>query len=172
MDVLSLTRKLLSFNTVNPPGNEQDIALFVGQLLDENGFKVEYNALDTNRLSLIATKGLNNIVPPIVLTGHFDTVPLGAERWTDDPFSGIIKEGKIYGRGSSDMKGGVAAMIVAALQAFQESTVFGGGAAYFHCRRRIRMPWGKTSDTNLFQFGPGQRNCCGRAYIKYTSHRA
>jgi succinyl-diaminopimelate desuccinylase len=125
-DVISLTRKLISFNTVNPKGNEQEIALFVGQLLDENGFIVEYHTLDTNRLSLIATKGLNNIVPPIVLTGHFDTVPLGAGQWTEGPFSGTIKDEKIYGRGSSDMKGGLAAMIVAALQAFQEATVPGG----------------------------------------------
>jgi succinyl-diaminopimelate desuccinylase len=126
IDVISLTRKLLSFSTVNPPGNEQEIALFVGQLLEENGFKIEYHTLETNRLTLIATKGLINSIPPIVLTGHFDTVPLGAKQWTEDPFSGTIRDGKIFGRGTSDMKGGLAAMICAASEAFQESVPPGG----------------------------------------------
>lgn len=126
IDVISLTRRLLSFNTVNPPGNEHEIAHFVGQLLEENGFKIEYHTLDSNRLTLIATKGLSHSIPPIVLTGHFDVVPLGAKSWTVDPYSGTIKGGKLYGRGSSDMKGGVGAMICGVLLAFQESEVPGG----------------------------------------------
>jgi len=125
-DVISLTRKLVSFNTVNPPGNEQEIAKYVGNLLDNNGFTIDYHQLATNRLTLIAEKGLSGERPPIVLTGHFDTVPLGEKSWAEDPFSGTIKDGKIYGRGSSDMKSGVAAMIVASIQVFQESVPKGG----------------------------------------------
>lgn len=125
-DVISLTRKLVSFNTVNPPGNEQDIAQYVGNLLADNGFSIDYHQLATNRLTLIAEKGLSGDRPPIVLTGHFDTVPLGEKSWTEDPFSGTIKDGKIYGRGTSDMKAGVAAMVVASIQAFQKSAPKGG----------------------------------------------
>ena len=125
-DVISMTRKLISFNTVNPEGNEQDIAIFIGKLLSENGFVVNYHRLAKNRLTLIAEKGLSSFCPPIVLTGHLDTVPLGAKQWSEDPFSGIIKDGKIFGRGSGDMKGGVAAMIVAALQVFKISDPQGG----------------------------------------------
>jgi succinyl-diaminopimelate desuccinylase len=125
-DVISLTRKLISFNTVNPEGNEQNIALFVGQLLMEYDFTVDYHRLATNRLTLIAERGLNQSIPPIVLTGHFDTVPFGEKQWSENPLSGTIKDGKIYGRGSSDMKGGLAAMIIATLQAFQESVPLGG----------------------------------------------
>jgi succinyl-diaminopimelate desuccinylase len=125
-DVISLTQKLLSYNTVNPPGNEQEIARYVGNLLADNGFAIDYQKLATNRLTLIAEKGLSVERPPIVLTGHFDTVPLGEKSWTEEPFSGSVKDGKIYGRGSSDMKGGVAAMIVASIQAFQESAPRGG----------------------------------------------
>ena len=55
-DVISLTRKLVSFNTVNPPGNEQDIARYVGNLLADNGFTIDYHQLATNRLTLIAEK--------------------------------------------------------------------------------------------------------------------
>jgi len=53
-NVISLTRKLISFNTVNPEGNEQDISYFVGKLLSENGFTIDYNQLAANRLILIA----------------------------------------------------------------------------------------------------------------------
>lgn len=125
-DVISLTRKLISFNTVNPEGNEEDIAIFVGELLIENGFTIDYQQLAKHRLIVIAEKGLNGKMHPLVMTGHFDTVPLGENSWTEDPFSGTIKDGKIFGRGSSDMKGGLAAMICAAIRSFQESVTPGG----------------------------------------------
>jgi succinyl-diaminopimelate desuccinylase len=125
-DVISLTQKLISFNTVNPEGNEQDIAIFVGKLLSGNDFNVNYHKLAQNRLTVIAEKGLNSINPPIVLSGHLDTVPLGVKQWIENPFSGTIRDDKIFGRGSSDMKGGLAAMIVASIQAFQESVPMGG----------------------------------------------
>jgi succinyl-diaminopimelate desuccinylase len=125
-DVIYLTRKLISFNTCNPEGNEEAIAIFVSQQLSRNGFKVNFHKLAETRLTVIAEKGLSGFCPPIVLTGHFDTVPLGAKPWKEDPFSGTITDGKIYGRGSSDMKGGVAAMICAAVQVFQESVPRGG----------------------------------------------
>ena len=125
-DVITLTQKLISFNTINPEGNEKDIAIFVGNLLSKNSFNVNFHKLAETRLTLIAEKGLAGLYPPLVLTGHFDTVPLGANKWKEDPFSGIIKDGKIYGRGSSDMKGGLAAMICAVLEAFKESVPRGG----------------------------------------------
>ena len=125
-DVILLTRKLISFNTVNPEGNEENIARFVGKLLMDNGFAIGFNQLAVNRLTLIAEKGLSTISPPIVLTGHFDTVPLGEKQWVEDPFSGTIKEGKIFGRGTSDMKGGLAAMIIASIEAFKDSAPKGG----------------------------------------------
>ncbi len=126
MDVISLTKKLLSFNTINPPGNEEKIARYTGELLRENGFETELLVYGDNRLHLIAEKGLSEIVPPIVFSGHFDTVPLGSKKWTYDPFEGVIKDYKIWGRGSSDMKGGLAAMICASLEVFSGTNPEGG----------------------------------------------
>ena len=126
MDVIKLTQKLLSFNNINPPGNEGDIARYTGELLQKNGFNTEYFTFGENRLHLVAAKGLSEAEPPIVLSGHFDTVPLGAKKWNVDPFSGEIKDNKIWGRGSSDMKGGLAAMIIASIEAFNESDPLGG----------------------------------------------
>lgn len=116
-NVISLTRKLIGFDTTNPPGNEKEIALFIGNLLSENGFKVEYIPFEIDRLHVIAEKGINHEILPVVFSGHFDTVPLGAKQWNEKPFGGEIKEGKLFGRGSSDMKGGLAAMIIAAVEA-------------------------------------------------------
>ena len=104
-DVISLTRKLLSFNTINPPGNEMDMALFAGKLLSENGFEVSYHKYEENRLHLVAEKGIIREMAPLVFSGHFDTVPLGDKSWSEDPFSGVIKGDRLYGRGSSDRKG-------------------------------------------------------------------
>lgn len=126
MDVLSLTRKLLSFNNINPPGNEEGIARYVAELLSENGFDVKLPEFDKGRLHLIAEKGLSIHKSPIVLSGHFDTVPLGNRKWSVDPFTGEVSDGKIWGRGSSDMKGGVAAMILASLEAFKDKSFEGG----------------------------------------------
>jgi succinyl-diaminopimelate desuccinylase len=126
MDVISLTRALLSFNTVNPPGNEEEIARFAGKILTDNSFRVEFHVFDEHRLHLIAERGLSEARPPVVLSGHFDTVPLGARKWSVGPFAGTVTDGKIWGRGSSDMKGGVAAMILASIRAFEESPPEGG----------------------------------------------
>ncbi len=120
MDVISLTQKLLSFNTINPPGNEEKIAIFAGSLLEKEKFTVKYHQFGHERLHLIAEKGLSRERPPLVLSGHFDTVPLGNTEWSVDPFSGTINGGKIFGRGSSDMKGALASMIIAAINASKE----------------------------------------------------
>jgi succinyl-diaminopimelate desuccinylase len=112
---LALTRDLIAFNTVNPPGREQDCARFVGRLLEDGGFNVAYHDFDEGRTSLIARKIFNDDRPPLCFTGHFDTVPLGMTPWKMDPFKGELDGDRLYGRGASDMKGGLAAIILAAL---------------------------------------------------------
>ena len=113
---LSLTRKLISFNTVNPPGQERDCAEYLARLLEDGGFKVTLYEFSERRTSLIAQIGSYGDKAPICFAGHMDTVPLGANRWEKDPFSGEVDGDKVFGRGSSDMKGGLAAMVVAALR--------------------------------------------------------
>lgn len=126
MKVIELTQKLLRFETVNPPGNEKACARFLGNMLESNGFRVEYYEFDRHRTSLIATiDGAKNI-PPICFTGHIDVVPLGKANWTKNPFSGEIEAGKLYGRGSTDMKSGVAAMVLAALELAQKPQLQAG----------------------------------------------
>jgi succinyl-diaminopimelate desuccinylase len=125
-DPVFLTQELIKYQTINPPGDEKEVAEFLGNILSNFGFDVKYPELDKNRLNIIAEKGLSASRPPIVFTGHTDVVPLGASPWTVDPFSAEIKDGKLYGRGSSDMKSGVAAMVCAAIKAFETGEPEGG----------------------------------------------
>ena len=126
-DVVRLARDLIQFNTCNPPGNEAVIAQYVGHILSDSGFDVTYLKFgDENRLHLIAEKGLTASIHPIVLSGHFDTVPIGAEKWSVDPYGGEVKDGRLFGRGSSDMKSGLAACICASIEAFKEKPPRGG----------------------------------------------
>ncbi len=116
LDVVALTQKLVGLDTVNPPGNEAGCARYLGEILETAGFQVEYHESAPNRLELVAHIGNNDEKGPICLAGHLDTVPFGLEPWTMDPLSGEVKEGKLFGRGSSDMKGGIAAMVVAGVE--------------------------------------------------------
>ena len=126
MNVIELTQKLIRFNTINPPGNEQGIARFCGEYLKKSGFKVNYYEFAPDRLSLVAEAGIKDGVAPLVFSGHLDTVPLGQKEWSVDPFAGIIIDGKLYGRGSCDMKGGVAAIMTAAINSIGSSLPKGG----------------------------------------------
>jgi succinyl-diaminopimelate desuccinylase len=112
-DAVGLTRSLLQFDTVNPPGRERDCARYAGAMLQEWGFKVDYHEYADSRTSVVARLGGSEKKAPLCLTGHLDIVPLGARPWTKDPFKGETAGDKLYGRGSSDMKAGVAAILMA-----------------------------------------------------------
>src|SRR5437016_2275406 len=113
-DAIALTRALLRFETVNPPGRERDCARHAGALLARWGYRVEYHEYAEARTSVIARAGGSPSTAPLCLPGHLDVVPLGARAWTRDPFAGETQGDRLYGRGSSDMKAGVAAMLLAA----------------------------------------------------------
>ena len=113
-EAVSLTRSLLRFDTVNPPGRERDCARYAGSLLQEWGYRVASHAYADPRTSVIARAGGSDAKAPLCLTGHLDVVPVGARAWTHDPFSGETDGDRLYGRGASDMKAGVAAILLAA----------------------------------------------------------
>jgi succinyl-diaminopimelate desuccinylase len=115
IDPVQLTKELVRMNTINPPGREEPCARHLGALLENAGFRIRYHSYGETRVNLVASIGGTSSKPPLCLTGHIDTVPLGAAAWTMDPFAGDTADGKLYGRGTSDMKCGVAALTVAAL---------------------------------------------------------
>jgi succinyl-diaminopimelate desuccinylase len=107
-------------DTINPPGNEEPAARYLGRMLAEAGLEVTYPRLGENRTGLIALVPGKQSKLPLVFTGHLDTVPLGEAPWESSPLGAEIKNGRLTGRGASDMKSGVAAMTVAALQLVRE----------------------------------------------------
>jgi succinyl-diaminopimelate desuccinylase len=113
---LSLTRDLIAFNTINPPGHEGSCAEYLGKLLEDGGYAVALYEFDKSRASLIARMDGRGNNAPICFSGHIDTVPLGALSWSTEPFAGEVDGNKVYGRGSSDMKSGVASMLIACLR--------------------------------------------------------
>jgi len=118
LDARALTRELVAFRTVNPPGMERACARHLGALLEGAGFRIEYHEFAEARTSLIASIGSgHSATPPICFTGHIDVVPLGAKPWSHDAFAGETDGDRIYGRGTTDMKSGIAAFVAAAIDA-------------------------------------------------------
>ena len=120
LSALELTQALVRFDTINPPGNERLCAEHLGSILNDAGFAVSYHEFAETRTSLVARIGGDADAKPVCFTGHIDTVPLGAAPWSVDPFAADIADGKLYGRGTSDMKSGVAAFVVAAIRLARE----------------------------------------------------
>ncbi len=112
---VSLTQEMVRTPTVNPPGNERPLAERLQQLMDEAGLTTTLFSLSPERASVVGRLPGNGGRPAFAMVGHIDTVPTGELSWSFDPFSGDITEGKLHGRGASDMKSGTAAMIAAAI---------------------------------------------------------
>lgn len=121
LEVIKITQDLIRMDTINPPGNEGIAANYIGNILSKGGLDVKYHSFkNETRLHVIAEIGISKLYDPIVFTGHFDTVPIGSKQWSDNPLSGKIEKGKIFGRGSSDMKSGVASIVCAVLEIIDE----------------------------------------------------
>ncbi|MDQ2744286.1 MAG: M20 family metallopeptidase [Chloroflexota bacterium] len=119
-EVLDLTRKLIAFRTVNPPGDEEPAVRFLGWYLAERGIGVEYQQVEPNRANLIARLPGRGESGHLILSGHMDVVPPGDTSWRHDPFDAVREGDRLVGRGAADMKGGVAAMAVAFLTLARE----------------------------------------------------
>ncbi|QCI66959.1 M20 family metallopeptidase [Phreatobacter stygius] len=112
---VALAQRLIQFRSLNPPGEEAACIAHLGALLSPAGLSVETYEFAPGRPSLVARLAGSGHEAPLCFTGHVDVVPLGMEPWSRDPFAGDIVDGKLYGRGSSDMKAGVAAFVTATL---------------------------------------------------------
>ena len=111
---VSLLKEMIRVNTVNPPGNEKNLAVLLKAKLEEYGIETELVDLGNNRANVIGVIKGTGQKDSLLLNGHLDTVPPGDVEWEYGPFSADVVDNRIYGRGSADMKGGLAAMVVAA----------------------------------------------------------
>jgi len=122
--LVALTSALVAVPTENPPGNENQVADILRDALAPWGPEWSEVEPSPGRLSLVArvagerAGAAGGERRTLVVNGHTDVVPAVPERWSRPPFKPSVADGRLYGRGSADMKGGVAAAIcaLAALQ--------------------------------------------------------
>jgi len=121
-EAVAFTSDLVRMPTVNPPGElYEECARFIGDTLARCDFEVEYHPAVGRpehtpahpRINVVGTRRGRTLRPLVHLNGHFDVVPAGAG-WTVDPFGGEVRDGRVWGRGSCDMKAGIAAAVFAA----------------------------------------------------------
>ena len=113
-ELVDLLRSLIQIKSENPPGDENQISDYIKKYLLKNNIHSELIPLEIGRSSVIA-KIEGEEERNITLCGHVDTVRAQEEDWTKPAFEGLIENKKMYGRGASDMKGGVAAILYASV---------------------------------------------------------
>ena len=114
-DIIEYTRGMVRIPSENPPGDEAEVSDYVSELLASLGFDVEQVESKPKRVNTLALLEGAGGGKSLLWHGHYDTVPVGnLDNWTVDPFGGEVKDGRIYGRGSGDMKGAIASVVVAA----------------------------------------------------------
>lgn len=109
MDVGRLCSELVQIRSENPPGNTAEVIDYISDYLEKLGIRSTRTRNRGGRSNLY----VNNPENRLLFCGHVDVVPALADGWTEDPNSGVIREGYVWGRGATDMKGGVAAILQA-----------------------------------------------------------
>jgi succinyl-diaminopimelate desuccinylase len=130
-ELIALTRDLVRIPSVVRPGDptatEAAVAAHVERWLRAEGFEVEVHEVAPGRPNVLASIGAPADGPTLLLEGHTDVVTEGdAGEWRHPPFGGDLVDGRIYGRGSADMKSGLAAAMVAAAAIRRSGARLGG----------------------------------------------
>jgi acetylornithine deacetylase/succinyl-diaminopimelate desuccinylase-like protein len=112
----ALLVELLRVNTTNPPGNEAGIATLLAPRFKALGFEVDVvQTPEAGKAHFIARLRGNGSRRPVLIAAHADVVGVEREKWTVDPFAGVVKDGYVFGRGAIDFKGGMAVFARAAM---------------------------------------------------------
>ncbi|MFX0096850.1 MAG: M20 family metallopeptidase [Candidatus Hodarchaeota archaeon] len=129
--ILHILQEIVSRPSINPPGDEIKVVEYLKGLFAEMNLEPEYQWVLSNRPNILAKIKGEEAGPNLLFLGHTDVVPVeNPDAWRFDPWSGQIEGERLYGRGSSDMKGGIAAFL-AAMEAIQLSGVRLKGDAIF-----------------------------------------
>jgi acetylornithine deacetylase/succinyl-diaminopimelate desuccinylase-like protein len=115
-----LLGRLIRFNTVNPPGNEEPAQLHLKELLEGAGFACELLYAVEGRPNLVARLTASSDGPRLALLAHVDTVLADPGEWSVDPWSGEVRDGCVWGRGALDMKSQLAAEVAAVIALAEE----------------------------------------------------
>jgi acetylornithine deacetylase/succinyl-diaminopimelate desuccinylase-like protein len=104
-ELIEMLTGFIRVDTSNPPGNETAGAEYLKRYLDQAGIPSEILEKERGRGNLIARLRGNGTKKPLLLMGHIDVVGVEREKWSVDPFAGVIRNGFLYGRGAVDDKG-------------------------------------------------------------------
>lgn len=116
--VVEILEDLVALKSINPPGDEEAVCSYIEGFFKEHGLEVRRQEVEPHRHNLMVRLPGKN-PGALLFTGHMDVVPVSpaeAARWETDPFCPVIKDGRLYGRGASDMKSGLAAIMTALAQ--------------------------------------------------------
>ena len=112
-EITNLAQELIKIPSDETAG-EKEVCEYLESFLKSLGMKVRLQEVLPNRPNIIAEVIGDDVGRSIMFNGHVDTVPIGdIKKWSMDPYSAIIKDNKLFGRGSTDMKGSIASMIIA-----------------------------------------------------------
>jgi len=103
-EVTALLSDLIKINTTNPPGNETQAAKYLAKTLENEGFQCEVLESSPGRGNIITRLKGTGEKPSLLLLSHLDVVAANPNEWSVDPFSGLVKDGFVWGRGAMDMK--------------------------------------------------------------------
>lgn len=117
---IEFLQSLIHIDSTNPPGNEDEVVQHFVNRSEAAGLPYEVTTLSDNRSNFSATLKGNSSQGKLLLSGHTDTVKIGSQKWRHDPFAAMIEDGKMYGRGTTDMKSGLAALYLAVEALYQE----------------------------------------------------
>ena len=100
--ILKHFQALVRLDTSNPPGNERKAVEYLKSVFDVEGIASTVFALDPNRPNLVARLKGNGSKRPLLMLAHTDVVPVQRDKWPVDPFGAVVKDGYIWGRGTTD----------------------------------------------------------------------
>jgi len=113
-EIISLLSRLIAAKSINPPGKEETAAQVLSDFFKKAGLESTFDYVEKGRPNILCQVSGRSHEKSLLLTSHLDVVPPGElSLWNQDPFGASIVENRMYGRGTSDAKGSVAAMAVA-----------------------------------------------------------
>lgn len=153
--LVKLIQEMVRIPSENPPGNEKGISGYVDDKLEGLGFRTELVESGKNRLNVLGVLEGKEQGGNLLWNGHMDTVPVGdRDNWSVDTFSGEVKDGRVYGRGSGDMKGALASAMIA-VKAIRDAGLELLGDFHFHA----------VADEEYFG-RYGTKYLCEKGYVK------
>jgi succinyl-diaminopimelate desuccinylase len=141
--IVELARRLIDAPSPNPPGDERAVAAVVVEALSEGGLpRPQVVARSERRPNLLTTLDFGPGGRHLCLSGHLDTKPIGTGEWSVPPDRATLDGDRLYGRGAVDMKGSIAAMIVAAARLVSDPPANGRLSLLFTADEEDGAEWG------------------------------